>query len=159
MIEHIVAIDSQNGIARENTIPWDIPEDIQFFRDFIQDKRLLVGRKTYEEIGRAIGSYMYILTSAESLRPPLDEKRGEIITNLPLFMKRNGDEPLVVIGGQDLYTDTLAFAGRLHVTRVADDWGCDRFYPEIPEHFNRTVQSEEKHHDGTFYRFETYERV
>ncbi|MDQ5963740.1 MAG: dihydrofolate reductase [Patescibacteria group bacterium] len=160
MIEHIVAIDEKNGIARDGMIPWDVPEDVQFFREFVADKRLLVGRETYEQIGRSIGAYMYVVSSHNTIDPPLDSEWGEIVHDLPLFLDSNADEPLVVIGGQGIYRATMHVATKLHVTHIEGDWQCDRQYPVLPKDFVRTTTSGViQSRTGASFRFETYERV
>ena len=159
MIEHIVAVDSKNGIARDGVIPWDLPGDKRFYRSFIAGKRLIVGRKTYEQTSQKTGGYMFVVTSRGKLQPSLKPGWGEIVPDLPLFLEQNGDEPLVVIGGQRLYEDTLSHVGRLHITRVDDDFACDVFYPTDLSGFTLVSRSRQVQENGLSYHFETYERV
>lgn len=159
MIEHIVAVDEKHGIAKDGVIPWDLPGDVRFFHEHIQGKRLLMGRETYEQIGRKVGAYMYVVSSREVLEPRLETKWGEIVHDLSLFLKENGDEPLTVIGGEGIYRATLEVAQKLLITRLKGDFDCDRFYPEGLEGFMRTNQFGPLQENGISYSFETYERV
>lgn len=141
MIEHIVAVDADSGIANETGIPWDLPGDIEHFRGHIVGKTLLMGRATYEHIMRARakagrvgapGLYVYVATSAsaEQLHPPLKSQWGETVPDLSLFMEQHEPHDLVVCGGADIYAATLPYADRLLITRLHESFGCTKFYPK-----------------------------
>ena len=128
-ISLIVAMAQNGVIGRDNTLPWRLPEDLKRFREFTLGKPVLMGRKTFESLGRALpGRINLVLTrdrggSAESVT---------VVHSVEEALEQAaGCEELVAIGGAAIYRLVLPFARRLYLTHVHADVPGDTFFPEF----------------------------
>lgn len=158
MMKHWVAVDSRGGFAKNGSIPWDLPPDLDRFRLGVFDQQVLMGSKTFRDIGRPIGVVNYVLTSQklesdERIRP-VKNLRGI----LELFTEPEHAE-LCVIGGESVYRSTMKETTVIDVTRINKDFKCDRFYPGVPADFALTWTSGPLEHNGIEYSHNVYERL
>jgi dihydrofolate reductase len=132
MIISMIAALSNNGvIGRDNALPWHLPEDLKYFKRVTMGKPLLMGRKTYESIGRPLpGRTNIVLT-----RQPDFDALGVVVVNTPeqaLGKARLLDAAeLMVIGGEDVYRTMLPLAQRLYLTRLDINVVGDAFFPQL----------------------------
>jgi dihydrofolate reductase len=140
----IWAMDKNRLIGSENRLPWKLPADMQWFRKQTMGKPVLMGRKTYESIGKPLpGRENLIMTRQQGLAiegctvvHSLDEAR----TALP-----DADE-IMVIGGSEIYALLLPDADRLYCTVVHDLFEGDAWFPEFDkEEWQQTLC---EHHDA-----------
>ncbi|MCL2326646.1 MAG: dihydrofolate reductase, partial [Proteobacteria bacterium] len=127
----IAAMDEARGIGKGGGIPWDLPEDRLHFRDTTMGHPCLMGRKTYESIGRALpGRPCGVLTTSISFA---GDGGDRLIfcrdLNALLQWASNLSALVFVIGGETLYRQTLPLADRLILTHVPGNYGCDVFFP------------------------------
>ena len=129
MISHNVA-KAQNGvIGRDNSMPWRLPEDLKRFRAFTLGKPILMGRKTFESIGRPLeGRTNLVLTRDRSWFAP-----GVIVVHSveEALTQASASDELVVIGGAEIYRLVLPFARRIYLTHVHADVQGDITFPEF----------------------------
>lgn len=123
----VAALDRARGIGRGNALPWQLPDDLRRFKALTLGKPLLMGRKTAESLGRALpGRRNLVLT--RSGRVPFDGMQA--VASLEQAVSIAAGEPLMVIGGGEVYALALPFATGLHLTHVdtvvAD---ADAFFP------------------------------
>lgn len=151
MIRAIVAMDGQQGIAREGVIPWDIPRDKQYFRDKTEAQTVLMGYQTY--VGFVDGplpnrrNYVWC-------RPGTVLSSGfTAVYNLDEFLAENPDT--WIIGGAGLYTEALTACDELYITHVEGDFGCDRFFPDISG-FREVSNSEPITENGYTFNFSVW---
>ena len=158
---HVVVAVAANGvIGRANELPWHLPADLKHFRRITTGHAIVMGRRTWEAIGRALPDRQNIvITRQADLRVPganvvhsLDEAIA--CAQLP--------DPVYCIGGGEIFRDALPRASRLHVTEIGALFDGDAFFPTI----DRTVwreTSREVHEaaDGSSvgYAFVTYDRA
>ncbi len=159
MIRQIVAVDQANGFAKYNTagvleIPWDLPGDKAYYRAHIQGKRLLMGRLSYDAARAERAAYNYVLTSNAAM-PVVN---GEVVASIEEALDKNNGQDLWVIGGENVYAQTIEYADELYITRIEGDFVCDRFYPTIPANFSRIFISEPQQENDLTYRFEVYKK-
>ncbi len=155
MIRHIVAMDQQRGIGKHGFQPWNIPDDEQYFSEMTKTHSaiVLMGRKTYEAIGRPLLSRRNVVaTHDESYRP----EGVEIVRDISAFLRDNPDT--WVIGGGQIFDATMPLTGELYITEIEADFACDVFYPEVPADFVRAEAGELKHQNGFAYRYVRYIR-
>ncbi len=127
MIRAIVAMDSQQGIARDGVIPWDIPLDKQYFRDQTEGQTVLMGYQTYVSFsdGPLPNRRNYVWC-----RPGTVLEDGfTAVHSLDEFLQTNPDT--WIIGGAGLYAEALPACDELYITHVEGDFHCDRFFPDI----------------------------
>jgi dihydrofolate reductase len=154
-INAIVAHDDKNGIANGTTIPWNLPTDKAYFRDKIQVGPVLLGRATYEaNKAKPFGSGTnYLLTHQPVTQPGI-----KIVSDIKQFLDAYKCE-LWVIGGGQVYAQTLPYVTRLYVTRVVGDFGCTIFFPDYSSSFRCVEKRPNITENGITFSFETWERV
>jgi dihydrofolate reductase len=153
----IVAMASNRCIGKDNTLPWRLPADLKRFKQLTLGHTLVMGRKTYESIGRPLpGRTMVVLTRQRDFAPEGVQVAHSLEQALALA---RGDE-VFITGGADLYQQTLERLRRLYLTRIEREYEGDTFFPEVDLSGWRLV--EEEHHPATAteppFTFLTYER-
>jgi dihydrofolate reductase len=128
-ISLIVAMAQNGVIGRDNTLPWRLPEDLKRFKTFTLGKPLLMGRKTFESIGRPLpGRDNLVLTRDRSW----SAAGVSVVHSVEEALARAaGNEELVAIGGAEIYRLVLPFARRIYLTHVQADVPGDTYFPEF----------------------------
>jgi len=155
----IAAMAKNNVIGNENQLPWHLPADLQHFKKTTLNKPIIMGRKTFESVGRPLPQRQNIVVTAN---PDLQFEGCEMASDLHQALAIAGDVPEVMIcGGATIYQQALPMVDRMYLTLVDLDITGDTFFPawEIDEW---TLVSSESHSpdekNACAYRFEVYER-
>ena len=160
----IVAVSQNNVIGRDNQLPWHLPEDLQYFKSVTMGKPILMGRKTYESIGRPLPGRTNIVITRDS---NWTADGVEVVNSLDAAMlagaeackKANSDE-IMVIGGAQIYRDCLPLADKLYLTQVEAEVEGDAFFPNIDlNQWQKVAQTIPKTMDSYNYRFVVLQRV
>ena len=154
----IVATDRTRGIGIENRLPWRLPEDLAHFKRTTTGHPILMGRKTFESIGRPLPERRNIVVS----RNPAWQHEGvEAATSLDAAIVLVPATEVFVIGGAQIYAETLARATRLIVTEIDRVFDCDAFFPAIDPNLWRESarQAYYSEHNECAYAFVTYQRI
>jgi dihydrofolate reductase len=127
----IVAMDQNNGIGYQNQMPWRLPAEQQLFKKHTMGHHLVMGRKTYESIGRPLPGRTTIVVT----RNPNYQARGCLVVHsvneaLELAESR-GESEVFVCGGNQIYRAALEETDRLYLTRVHDGFQVDTSFPEF----------------------------
>lgn len=144
-------------IGLDNDLPWHLPEDLKHFRSLTMGHHIIMGRKTFESLGRLLpGRTTVIVSRQPGYAVPDAMTAGSLREAVAASV---GDEEIFVIGGAELYQEALAQADRLYLTEVHAEFEGDAFFP----HFEATAWSEvaREHHvsaGGLAYSFVTYQR-
>lgn len=128
-ISLIVAKTRGDVIGLNNQLPWHLPEDLKRFKALTWGKPILMGRKTYESIGKALpGRTNIVLThDAKYIAPEC-----VVVTSLEqAFQWAEPFEELMVIGGEKIYALCLPYASKLYITQIEKDFEGDARFPEI----------------------------
>ena len=131
----IVAAAENGVIGRDNQLPWHLPEDLGYFKRVTMGKPIVMGRKTYESIGRPLpGRTNIVITrnpdwQAEGVRALPDMEAALALAEEIALI--DGAEELMVIGGAEIYAAALPLADRIYLTRVHADVDGDAWLPEI----------------------------
>lgn len=131
MLSILVAVDEANGIGKDNQLIWHIPDDLKRFKALTMGHKIIMGRKTYESIGRPLPGRTNIVISRQkdlelpgcTVVPTLEQA---VALTLP-------DEEAFVIGGSEIYRQLLPHCKRLYLTRVYSSFDADAFFPEIDD--------------------------
>ena len=156
----LIVARARNGvIGRDNTLPWRLPEDLAHFKRTTMGAPVIMGRKTWESIGRPLPGRRNIVVSRNAqLRLDGAETASSLEDALRLCV---GVEQVFLIGGAQLYAEALPSADRLIVTEIDADIAGDAHFPAIdPQRWIATER--ERHHseaNGFDYAFVTYERA
>ena len=154
-ISIIVAIASNNAIGNNNQLIWHIPEDLKRFKALTMGHHIIMGRKTWESIGRPLPGRTSIVVT----RDPHYKAEGCTIANSleqAIELSRD-DSEIFVIGGGELYAQALPLASKLYVTHVHREFEGDTFFPAIDYNQWMAVEKQEPaEKDGLGYSFVNY---
>lgn len=134
-ISLIVAMDRNKCIGKNNTLPWHIPADLKYFKEKTIGKTVVMGRNTYESIGKPLPKRDNIVlsTSEEFLKSHWKDVfvYGSIDHLLHFHNKK--DEELMIIGGSEVYKQFLQLADKLYITHINHTFDGDTYFPEYDE--------------------------
>jgi len=158
VISHLVALSNNFVIGVNNDLPWKLKKDLQHFSAYTQNKAIVMGRKTFESIGRPLPNRKNIVISST-----LNDQEGiEIVSSLDQgikvadqWNKRNTEsEEVVLIGGGYVFEESKNMVNKLVLTRVNCEIDGDVFYPEIDLSNWKKISTESfKHDDENEYDF------
>jgi dihydrofolate reductase len=133
IISHLVAVSNNGVIGIDNDLPWNLKADLAHFREYTLNKTIVMGRKTFESIGRPLPKRTNYVVSRTIESIPgahvfksLDDAFKSAESN-----SDEADSELVIIGGGYLFRDTIDTFNKLLITRVDCDIEGDVFYPEL----------------------------
>ncbi len=153
----IVATERHNGIGIRNTLPWRLPEDLAFFKRTTTGHPIIMGRKTFDSIGKPLPNRRNIVVTRN---PQWSHPGVDVASSLAEAAQLAGDSEAFVIGGAQIYLEALPLASNLVVTEIDADFECDAFFPVI----DKAVwieSSRDAHHSessGLNYAFVIYRR-
>lgn len=128
----IVAIDRNNGIGVDNALPWRLPEDLAFFKRTTSGHPIIMGRKTFDSIGRPLPNRRNIVVTRNA---GWSHAGTEAVSSLEeaARLAAEGDDAgeAFVIGGAQVYEQALPLAAKLLVTEIGADFHCDAHFPAI----------------------------
>jgi dihydrofolate reductase len=155
IISLIAAMDLDRAIGRENRLPWHLPKDLERFRTLTVGHPVIMGRKTFESIGRTLpGRTNIIITRQEAF----SAEGAVIVHDLQTAFAECGDaDEVFVLGGAEIFREAMPFADRIYLTIVHTRIQGDAFFPELPPVFS-LIKSEPA--DDVFQiDFAVYERT
>jgi dihydrofolate reductase len=162
MISLIAAIGKNNELGKGNTLLWKLPADMERFKKITSLHTIIMGRKTFESIGRPLPNRRNIIITRD-----VNYKNGDVEVahslSEALDMVGNNNEEIFIIGGGELYTQTMPIADKLYITHIdATDANADTFFPEIiPIVWNEISHEEHKKDEKNLfdYTFSVYEKL
>ena len=127
MISLIVAHDNNRVIGYENDMPWHLPGDLQYFKEQTMGKPMIMGRKTFESIGRPLpGRRNIVITRNRDYKA----EGIEVVYSLDEALQLAQDaEEIMIIGGQQIFTESLPIADRLYITLIDHEFVGDTYFP------------------------------
>ena len=133
IISIIVAMDEQNGIAKDGRMPWHLSTDLRRFKALTLDHHLVLGRKTFDSIGKALaGRVNIVVTRQAGFAAPGCLVAASLKQALALA-EQQGETEVFVIGGGQIFAQALPLAQRIYLTRVHTDAQADVFFPALAE--------------------------
>ncbi|UKB84651.1 dihydrofolate reductase [Chryseobacterium sp. MEBOG06] len=157
----VVAMGEKNEIGFENQLLWHLPTDLKHFKDITSGHPVIMGRKTYESIGKALPNRTNIVVSRKK---NWFEEGILIVGSIKEAMKfaKKIDEEVFIIGGGNIYEQTMDIADRLEVTLVKADLKADTFFPKINEKIwkkTNEVCHEKDEKNAYDFCFQTFEKI
>jgi dihydrofolate reductase len=151
----VVAIDANNGIGVDNKLPWHLPEDLAHFKRVTLGRPIVMGRKTFDSIGRALpGRRNIVITRNAAWAHPGVETALSLDAAVALL----GGERASIIGGAQIFNEALPIADEMIVTNIAQTYHCDTFFPAIDPATWAETAREDHHANGVDFAFVTYQR-
>ena len=129
----LVAMAKNRVIGRDNKLPWHLPDDLKHFKFLTMGKTIVMGRKTYESIGKPLpGRVNIIITRQEGYEVPGATVVSSIDDALLMCEKiRSINGENFIIGGEELYRQTLKICQRIYITEIQRDFEGDVYFPEV----------------------------
>lgn len=162
-ISLIAAMAHNHVIGKDNSMPWHMPADLAHFKQLTLGKPVVMGRRTFESIGRALPGRPNIVLSSQTDLPAVDGVTYYQQLSIALAdLQQAGTVEVMIIGGATLYSAILSLAHRMYLTFIDTPVEGDTFFPSWePKEWQ--LQVEEKHpadeNNPHPYAFRTYERV
>jgi len=134
-ISLIVAVSRNGAIGLNNQLPWYLPEDLKYFKSVTMGKPLIMGRKTFDSIGRPLPGRANIVLTRD---PQWTSDGVEVVQSVEqalvageISCEAADVDEIMVIGGEQIYRMTLDLADRIYLTQVDADVEGDAFFPDI----------------------------
>ena len=160
MITIIAAIGKNNELGKDNQLLWHLPEDLKYFKKMTMGHPIIMGRKTYESIGKPLPNRTNIVVSRKE---DWFEEGILIVPSIKDAIKhaKKINEQIFIIGGGNIYEQTIDLADCLKITQVDFQTKADAFFPKIDE--NIWQKTDEIHHPkdekhAYDFSFQTWER-
>ncbi|MDD5392489.1 MAG: type 3 dihydrofolate reductase [Thiothrix sp.] len=132
MLSLIVAMTGQQVIGKEGQMPWHLPADLAWFKRNTLGKPVIMGRKTWDSIGRALPGRRNLVISRDPAFQPIGAER---VASPEAALALVADVPeVMVIGGAQIYEHFLPYAGRLYLTLINANLLGDTFFPDYNQH-------------------------
>lgn len=154
----IAAIGKNGEIGADNKLLWNIKEDMEWFKQHTRGKVIVMGRKTYESIGKPLkGRINVVLTKDTTYNPHPDVLVRHDMASI--FLEFRNEMEVMVIGGEQIYTQFLPFANRLYLTEIDKAFNADAHFPKFDRtHWSRYFQKKGTESTGFRYSFNVYKK-
>lgn len=158
-ISIIAAIAQNHAIGLNNQLIWHLPDDLQFFKKTTLNCSIIMGRKTFDSIGKALPKRKNIIISSNlNFKVP----NGFVVKNMQEALTIADSEEVFIVGGASIYEQSMLIANKMYITKVHHSFKGDTFFPEIdPKVWQVTAQEnhfkDEKH--AFDFSFITYEKI
>jgi dihydrofolate reductase len=144
IISMIAAVDEQRGLGKDNKLLCHLPADLKHFKELTLGKPIIMGRKTYESIGRALPGRLNIVLSKHA-KPIIDITLAH---SLDEALEITKDSPeVMVIGGANLFAQALPLAHRVYLTIIRAQFDADVFFPELDKNAWQCMEVIDRPHD------------
>lgn len=161
MLSLIVAASTNNAIGKNGQLLWHLPNDLKYFKNTTWGMPVIMGRKSFESVGRPLpGRFNIVITRQAGWKAEQVETAADLNEAIQMAEQTNCRE-LFIIGGGEIYEQTIGMAGRIYMTRVHADLEADTFFPPIDESLwelthNLDFDADEKH--AYAYSFQVWDR-
>jgi len=126
----IVAISENHVIGKDNKLLWHLPKDLKHFKDITTDHTVIMGRKTYDSVGKPLPKRRNIIIT----RQTVTIKGCEVVNSIDDALKLCTDENEVfIVGGAEIYKQAMKLTDRIYLTIVHKNFDGDSFFPEIDD--------------------------
>jgi len=162
MISFLVAMDENRLIGKDNELPWHLPNDLKYFKEVTMGHKIVMGRKTFESIGRPLPGRENIVLSTN---PNFQAKGCQVFHDLDSFIQfanEHKNEEIFIIGGAIIFETLFNYADRLYITEIQGQFEGDTYFPNFDLDEWKVISLK----DGTVdeknkypHRFLVYERI
>jgi dihydrofolate reductase len=163
MISIIVAVAKDNVIGKDNKLLWHISEDLKRFKRITTNKKMIMGRKTFQSLPGILPNREHIIITRDK-NFIIDSDKVEIVHDLSslLEMYSKCEEEIFIIGGAEIYKQFLPYAQKLYLTKVEEAFEGDTYFPKINYDEFKTEYISEQFTDeknGLHYTFIDLKRI
>ena len=162
MLSIVVAKAKNNIIGKDNKIIWYLPEDLKHFKNLTTGHTIIMGRKTFESLGKPLPNRKHIIFS-QNPDFKVDDENVEVVHSLLQIQDLiEGKEEVFVIGGAMIYNFLMPYVSKMYVTEIEKEFEGDTFFPSIDETIWKETSREKglkDENNNLDYYFVTYERI
>lgn len=162
-ISLIVAASLNHGIGKDNQLPWHLPADLKFFKQTTMGCPVVMGRKTFQSIGRTLPGRTNVVITRDSTFNSDGKFDITLASGLPEALEQlKGEKEVFIIGGGEVFKQSMTLADTIYLTVVNTVLEADVFFPEIDPAVFKLVWQEKHSADekNTFdYTFQKYQRI
>jgi dihydrofolate reductase len=157
IISLIAAVDEQNGLGKDNHLLCHLPADLSHFKTLTMGKPIIMGRKTYDSIGKPLPGRLNIVLSRRELAIEGIQIADSLSKALALVPEA---KEVMIIGGATVFAQALPLASRIYLTLIHHHFAADVFFPQLDESVWQCVKGVFREHDAknsydmTFYYYE-----
>ena len=163
-IAMIAAVAQNNAIGINNKLPWYLPGDLRYFKAVTMGKPIIMGRKTFESLGKPLPGRTNIVMTRD---PGWTNDGVRVVANLDEALalassiaEIDGVSEVMIIGGEQIYQQALPQADRLYLTCVGQSFAGDAFFPElVPQEWIEFAREDHLSEDGLAYSYQVLDRA
>lgn len=135
IISLIAAMDRNRLIGNDNQLPWHLPADFAWFRSVTMGKPVIMGRKTFDSIGKPLPGRTNIIVSRD---PALEIEGATCVTDLESAISAvSGVDEIMIIGGSSIYQLAMPMVDRMYLTHVMAEFEGDAWFPPMPAQWQK----------------------
>jgi len=158
-ISYIVAMDRNRVIGKDNSLPWRLPADLKFFKQTTMGHPIVMGRKTYESIGKPLPGRLNIIMTQNR-----DYKAAgcEVVYSVEELLKLSKQGEVFVTGGSELFRLFMPYVDRMYITEIEHEFAGDTWFPAFNKDEWQLTSSEQGIQDEKnpyTYFFNVYDRI
>lgn len=161
MLSIIVAVAENNVIGKDNKLIWHLPEDLKRFKRLTTGHTIIMGRKTFESLGRVLPNRKHVIL-CNDMEMNIDDENVEILEDISMLKEYiDSEEEHFIIGGATIYKLLMPYANKLYLTLIHEEFDGDVYFPEIEEKDWKVIDREQglKNEENPFeYEYITFER-
>jgi len=158
ILSHIVAVSENEVIGKDNSLLWNFPEDLQYFKKRTTGKIMILGRKTFDSLGKPLPKRFHIVVSRSS-----QDSRNEMVKYVgslgeayalaeKMTLAGPWPEEVMIVGGAQIYKESLTDADFIYLTRIPGKYEGDAFYSlRLPQEFGLAFSQFSDAHPGVRY--------
>ncbi len=161
MLSIIVAKAKNNIIGKDNKLIWHLPEDLKHFKELTTGHSIIMGRKTFESLGRVLPNRKHIIFSQNPDFKVHNENVEVVHSLLQIQDLIEGEEEAFVIGGAMIYNFLMPYVKKMYITEIDEEFDGDTFFPKINTEIWKETSREKgikNEKNNLDYEFVTYER-
>lgn len=142
MLSIIVAVAENNVIGKDNKLIWHLPEDLKRFKKLTTGHTIIMGRKTFESLGRVLPNRKHVIL-CNDMELNIEDENVEVLEDISMLKQYiDSTEENFVIGGATIYKLLLPYANKIYLTLIHEKFEGDVFFPEIDEREWKVVETE-----------------
>ena len=142
MLSIIVAVAENNVIGKDNKLIWHLPEDLKRFKKLTTGHTIIMGRKTFESLGRILPNRKHVIL-CNDMELNIEDENVEVLEDISMLKQYiDSTEENFVLGGATIYKLLLPYANKIYLTLIHEKFEGDVFFPEIDEREWKIVETE-----------------
>lgn len=142
MLSIIVAVAKNNVIGKDNKLIWHLPEDLKRFKRLTTGHTIIMGRKTFESLGRVLPNRKHVVLCNDA-ELSIEDENVKVLDDISKLDKyETSEDENFIIGGASIYKLLLPKANKLYITKINQEFEGDVFFPEIDENEWQVVERE-----------------